>query len=226
MRLHRSLVFPSLAVGFVAFGAKNARAQGAHWDLGAEVGLMKRFTTGSDVAAPNPSFGPVFELHGHVALVPMLRIGAYVAHDISPASGIAARQITAGGLRAKLVPPWPGGNFRSWIFAGIGYARTYAPSYHVSEQLSPNDTQPRDVSVDGVAGGMLEAPLGVGLAYKLRRPWELTAELGTRWGLAYTGSMYSDGASGHALGYPSVLQPFMGKDTLAVYLSVGLSFEL
>jgi hypothetical protein len=212
---------------FAAFSltATGALAQGAHWDLGAEVGAMQRFTTGSDLAAPNPTIGPVFELHGHVALVPLVRVGAYIAHDISPASGIAARQITAAGLRGKLLPPWPGGNLRSWIFAGIGYARTYAPSYHTSEQLSPTDPQPHDVLVNGVAGGMLEAPVGVGLAYKLRKPWELVAELGARVGLAYTGSMYADGASGQALGYPSVLQPFVGKDTLAVYLAVGLSLE-
>jgi hypothetical protein len=209
-----------------------AEAQPVHWDLGAEAGLMKRFTNDADASAPKPGFGPAFELHGHVALVPTLRVGAYVAYDISPASGIAAREILSGGLRLRFLPPWPGGRFRSWIFAGAGYAGAYAPSYMTTVADVNPGTPPVSVRVEGQGGGYVEVPLGIGMSYKVRKPWELFAELGTRLGFAFGGSLY-DGNGAPAscatancplTGRPTVF-PYVGQDSLAVYLSVGVSLE-
>ena len=74
------------------------RAQ-LHWDVGAEVGVMQRVAPDRAPGAPSPAPGPVGEVHAHVALLPMLRLGPYLAHDI--VLGTAERQTTEAGLRAK-----------------------------------------------------------------------------------------------------------------------------
>jgi len=74
-----------------------------HWDIGAAVGVMQRVTPDRDAGVPLPQAGPMGELHAHVALVPMLRLGPYLAYDLSP--GAPDRQTTGAGLRAKLTPP-------------------------------------------------------------------------------------------------------------------------
>jgi hypothetical protein len=223
----RAFLLPRLFAGalllVVCLASRTAGAQ-LHWDVGAEVGAMKRFTTGSDVAAPEPGFGPVFELQGHVALVPMVRIGAYFAQDISPASGIGARTFYEGGLHLKVSPPLLSAPWRAWAFAGFGYAYTYAASYHGAVTIG---TQTSDVLYGGVYGGMLDVPVGVGLGYKLQSlvsPWLVFAELGGRFGVGFYGPMYADGAAGIASNYVAVA-PFMGKDSFALTLSLGLSFE-
>jgi hypothetical protein len=214
--------------------AERAAAQPTpvHWDLGAEAGVMKRFTNSADASAPNPGFGPAFEIHGHVALVPTLRVGAYVAYDISPASGIASREFLSGGLRLRFLPPWPGGRIRSWLFAGAGYVASYAPSYASTVSNVNPGTPPTAVRVEGVGGGYVEVPLGIGMSYKVRKPWELFAELGTRLGFAFGGSMYDDNGAPASCATPNcpltgrpALFPFVGQDSLAVYLSIGVSLE-
>lgn len=189
------------------FVARAAAAQ-VHWDVGAQVGVMQRFLTGSGAATPSPIPGPVGEVHAHVAVVPMLRVGPYLAHDISPAppsAGVPARQITEGGLRAKFAPPFLTGRWRGWALLGVGYARVYEPSHHVMEGSV-------DTFVDGQEGGILDLPVGVGIGYRVRGPhdpWEITAELGGRVGLAFFGSMYS--------GAP--------RDSFALSLSLGVSLD-
>ena len=182
--------FGVVGAAFVLVVAGDARAQ-VNWDLGAEAGAMKRFTTSSQTS--QPGFGPVFELQGHVALIPMVRVGLYVAQDVSPMAGWPARQFYEGGLHAKWTPPLLSSPWRSYLFAGFGaaYVRQDAP-------------QAGD-------GTLLEVPAGLGLALKLRAPWELFAELGGRAGVAFLGSVYDGGIT--------------GKDSFAVSLSVGVSLS-
>jgi hypothetical protein len=216
-------VIPVLAALAALLCAGAARAQ-VHWDLGADVGAMKRFTTGSEAGAPNPGFGPVFELQGHVALVPMLRVGAYFTQDISPASKVGTRTFWEGGLHLKATPPILSAPWRAWVFAGFGYAYTYAASFRAPVTMTTGTT---NVLFGGAYGGMLDVPLGVALGYRLRgalSSWMAFVQLGGRLGVGFYGPMYDDGAAGIAAGTVAVA-PFMGKDSFALTLSVGLSLE-
>jgi hypothetical protein len=186
---------------------------------------MKRFTTGSEIAAPNPGFGPVFEVQGHVALIPMLRVGAYFAQDVSPASDVGTRTFWEGGLHLKATPPLLPAPWRTWAFVGFGYAYTYEASYHAPVTMGSQTTT--SVLFGGAYGGMLDVPLGVALGYRLRgalSPWLAFVQLGGRLGVGFYGPMYDDGAAGIAAGTVAVA-PFMGKDSFALTLSVGLSLE-
>src|SRR5262249_1933395 len=64
-----------------------------HWDASAQVGVMKRFL--ADKSGDDAGFGPIGQLTGHVALLPLIHAGGYFGHDISPVSGEGAtRDIT------------------------------------------------------------------------------------------------------------------------------------
>jgi len=186
--------------------AGDAKAQ-VHWDAEAQAGVVKRFTTGGGSGAPMPGFGPSLELQGHVALVPMVRLGAYLSTDLSPVStdGEGPRTFWEGGLHVRFSPPLVGYPWRVWLFAGFGYAYTY----DVGTRLS---------------GGMLDVPVGLGLGSKLTRHTMLFAELGARFGFGFYGPMYTPGsASGGSEtgGGPA----YLGNDSVALSLSVGLSLE-
>jgi hypothetical protein len=218
-------------VACVALTAPSARAQ-LHWDVGAQVGAAKRFTTGGDAGAPAPGFGPVGAIQGHVALVPMVRIGAYFAQDVSPVSGAGTRTFWEGGLHAKVTPPLLAAPWRAYAFVGVGYAYTYRTSYHgapVTTAAGGGATP--NVLFAGASGGLLDVPFGLGLgakAFGLRWPWVLFAELGARAGLAFWGPMYAGGAApapGDAGGLATGAAPFLGKDSFALTLSLGLSLE-
>lgn len=171
-----------------------AHAQ-VHWDVGAEAGAMKRFTTGGDAGAPSPDVGPTFALQGHVALLPMVRAGLYAEQDFSPQADAAPRTFWAGGVHFRLTPPLLASPWRLWLFAGAGVAYAYS----------------REVHADG---GFLEVPVGLGLGRKLGAHWLIFAELGARFGLLFYGGMYDRAAAGYA-----------GQDSFALGASVGLSLE-
>ena len=179
------------------------------WDAGADVGVMQRVTTGAAPLAPSPEPGPVGELRAHIAILPMLRMGPYLAHEIAPLSAGAPREITDAGLRAKVSPPLLALPWRSWLFVGVGYARAYEPSHHLGGAAG-------GTFVQGEGGGFLETRVGVGLGYRLDRRWELFAELGGRIGLLFAGSMYDPAGCGCG-------EPYEGKDSFALSLSLGLS---
>jgi hypothetical protein len=232
--LARSLIYRTgvqkLAVTLIVLGTllfpAGAYAQ-LHWDTAVQAGAMKRFLSSRDSGVPDAGLGPVFQLEGHIAIFPLLRAGAYVTHDISPVDGISARQISSVGLHLRLGSPWPRDPWRTWAFAGLGYAGTYAPSYHTSLRLSSDPTQPAtDASVQGAGGGFFEVPLGVGVAYRLRKPWELMAELGTRLGFGFSGSVYTSGAVAFPSGNASQQIVPSGNDSFAILLTVGIGLEL
>jgi hypothetical protein len=205
--------------------ATPARAQ-LRWDVGAEAGGMVRGTYESMGGPGDRGLGPVFELQGHVALVPMVRIGAYFSYDIAPIPTIGTRTFYESGLHMRFTPPLLPAPWRLWAFGGLGAAYVYAASYH--ETVNSVAPQPVDVVFSGNGGGMLEVPLGFGLGYRLRglaAPWVIFAELGGRLGVWYWGALYRGDppyskASGYAL-YGS--DP--GKDSFALSVSLGLSFE-
>lgn len=195
-----------------------------HWDLGAQAGAIDRFMTGGDAAGASPRPGPVFQAQGHLALVPMVRLGAYASTDVSRTSDRGTRTFWEGGLHVRFTPPLLSTPWRAWAFAGFGYAYTYKTSYHHAE-VGPNGGS-IDVAYGDVYGGMLDVPLGIGLGYKVRGPWELFAELGGRFGVGFFGPMYDDGAPGRAVGTSlPFVEPFRGKDSFALSLTAGLSLD-
>jgi hypothetical protein len=217
----KRFLFGAACAPFV-FLAHPAAAQ-VHWDVGAEVGPMKRFLGGKLPDASDPGFGYFGEIHAHAAIIPLLRVGAYLSHDSSPLSNTGGRQITSGGLRLKIASPWPSGVLRGWVFTGIGYAGVYAPSYHT--QFSANGTSPPvDTFVEGSSGSFWEVPLGVGLGYRLSKKVSLTGELGVRFGLGYGGDVYN-GRAGHQANLPDLNVDPAGSDFLATFLGIGVSFE-
>ncbi len=168
---------------------------------------MQHFMTGAAPGAATPLPGPVGEIRAHLALVPMLRLGPYLAHEIAPLSGAPAREITSAGLRAKLTPPLLALPWRTWALLGVGYARAYEPSHRLSGS---------DDFVPGQGGGSLDLRVGAGVGYRLEKTLELFMELAGQFGVFFTGSMYDpDGCSCTA--------PFQGKDSFALSLSLGLS---
>jgi hypothetical protein len=163
------------------------------------------------------------ELQAHVALVPMVRIGAYIAGDLAKIPGAGTRTFLGGGLHAKITPPLLAAPWRAWAFVGLGYSYAYATSYHTTVPVMGEP--PADVLFGGISGGILEIPLGFDLGYKLAPNWLLFAELGGRFGVGFFGSIYEDGATGSLPNLPTVVAPFMGKDSFGLALSVGVSFD-
>jgi hypothetical protein len=188
----------------LSLSALSASAQ-VHWDIGAQLGVMERLTTGGPSGSPTPTPGPLFQLQGHVALVPMVRVGAYVSHDISPIDSVPARQITEGGLRGKVAPPLLSGPWHTWAVLGVGFAHAYEPSHSVA---GPSGS----VAVGSVEGWILDIPVALGLGYRVRGPrdpWEISTELGCRFGAAFLGPMYDGGP----------------RDSFALSLSVGVTLD-
>lgn len=218
-----------LAIGLffaaiVMMRAPQAHAQ-LHWDASAQAGAMKRFLGSRAPGLGDSGVGPTVQLNGHVAVLPLLRVGAYLGHDISPQPGdTKALQITSFGLHAKISSPFPVDPWRVFAFFGFGYAGAYGPSFHTA--LGP----PANVNAlaTGAGGGFFEVPFGVGASYKLRRPWHLTAELGGRVGFGHSGSLFDldKGRVGFAERQPELLLTNPGVPTFALGLTVGVLLDM
>lgn len=209
----------------VLFVASSATAQVAnvHWDASAQLGVDKRFVVDRPAGVGDASIGPSGRLAAHVALLPLVRTGAYASYDLSPSAG-ATRDVVAGGLRVKVLSPWPHGAMRVWLFVGFGYAAVFARGY-TGDVASASGVLVPDARVSAANGHLFELPFGMGVSYKLRKPWHLSAELGARYGFGHGGAAYDDpgpsfvasGASGSAL--PG------GVDRWGLGLTIGLLFD-
>ncbi|AKU96524.1 hypothetical protein AKJ09_03188 [Labilithrix luteola] len=213
-------------IALTTFATRSAHAQ-IHWDASAQVGGMKRFLTSRPPGGDDASIGPAGQLTAHLALLPLVRFGVYVGHDISPMGGDdrGTRDITFGGLRAKVMSPWPRGRLRAWAFVGFGYAGTYARSSQTIVTL-PDGSATAGL-VQGAGGGFLEVPFGIGASYKIRKPWELCAELGLRVGFAHHGSVYEEPGPQFSLGgSPDGNASPAGIDRFALGLTVGVLVDM
>ena len=201
-----------------------------HGDVSAQAGVMHRFMTGRAGGA-DAGFGPVGQLTGHVALLPLVHVGGYFGHDISPldVGDHTARDITFGGLRAKVLFPWIRGRAHAWGFVGIGYAGTYQRSYHVTVNVPDGlgGTAASASRVEGAGGSFVDLPFGLGASYKLYGPWELTGELAGRAGFAHTGSVYESPGPQLTLadGSGQNASP-AGVDRFALGLTLGILLRL
>lgn len=201
-----------------------------HWDASAQAGVAKRFMTSRPAGSGDAGVGPTGQLTGHVALLPLVRVGAYISHDIAPMPGdMAARQLTSAGGRVKGMLPWVRGALRSWVFAGFGYARTYAPSYATSFALTDGagSSARHHATVQGAGGGFFDVPFGIGASYKVFEPWTLCAELGARAGFGHTGSLYeAPGPAARVEGAATQRVAPAGLDRFAVGLTLGVMLDL
>ena len=208
-------------------GEREAQAQ-LHWDASAQLGVMKRFLADRPAGTDDVGFGPTGQLTAHVALLPLVHVGGYFGHDISPLPGDgSARNITFGGLRAKGMIPWVRGTMRAWLFAGFGYAGVYSPSYGTTLVEGGGGAERRQVRVQGSGGGFFDVPFGIGASYKLFPPWELCAELGARAGFGHDGSVYEHpGPQIRVPGAPGQNALPAGLDRFALGLTVGVMIDL
>lgn len=154
------------------------------YDLGALASFQQRFLVGAPAGARGIAEGGALTLDGHVAIFPLLRVGAYFTGEVSkpidgpasaPVTVTSTREILGGGLRVKIVPPWPRGVWRMWIATGFGYD---------------------GVVTDRGGGGFFEVPAIVGASYRIRKPVVFLMELGARFGFGFWGSYY-DGRAGN-----------------------------
>lgn len=223
-RARRAAVTSALAAALV-LSWREASAQ-LHWDASAQVGVMKRFLVERPPGSGDAGFGPAAQLTGHVALIPLVHLGAYAGYDLSPSSGAASpRHIASGGARVKGAFPLLGRGWRTWAFFGFGYAGMYARSYSTTLSLrgGGGGVEPRLARVEGAGGGFFEVPFGVGVSYKVRPPWSLSAELGSRVGFGHVGSAYREpGPRATIPGYPDQSAAPAGLDRMAITLMVGL----
>ncbi len=181
--------FFSVVLAWVFF-ASPASAQ-VNTDLGLSVGAMKRFTSNVPPGLSEPGFGPAVDLRGHLAVLPMLRVGLYVSYDLSPVADEPSRSFVTGGLHVKITPPLLPAPWKTYLFTGFGGGY---------------------VASGGVSGGLLEVPLGLGLADRVSTSWEVFVELGGRMEVATFGQMYDASHAG-----------FVGADSFALSLTVGVS---
>ncbi len=221
-RLRSILAASALALGLLA--SRTASAD-VHWDVSLGAGVQKRVMI--QKVGDDAGFGPSLYLDGHVALFPLLRVGAYVTGELSPQGGVPMREMLAAGARIKITPPWPRGNARIYASLGVGWVGVYAPSY----QLTLTDPNGKRVpgTIDGAGGGFLEIPVTFGVLYKVRKPVFLYAELWARFGMGFVGSYYGGGGGGRQIVTPGfegqVLAP-AGQDLFAVGLALGFGFDL
>lgn len=153
------------------------------------------------------TIGPAVQLAAHVALLPLVRVGGYLGADLSPGAGtFSARDFYSGGVRLKLMSPWPRGNVRTWLFFGFGAVGVYAPAREAG-------------------GHLFELPIGIGASYKFRKPWAFSAELGFRYGFGHGGSVY-DSAYENRSDLARSTEPFQGIDRFALGLTIGVLADL
>lgn len=226
--LRRCVAVLAFAIAIVV--PRLASAQ-VHWDASVQLGGMKRFLVARPPGTDDVGIGPVGQITAHLALLPLVHAGVYVGHDISPLPDpAAARNITFMGARAKVALPMSR-ELRAYGFVGFGFALVTQQGFDRPGFPFVNaggGTVQKDATVESAGGHFFEAPLGLGVSYKLRKPWELCAELGFRVGFAHSGSVYDElrGAQVKAPGEVDQNLTSAGIDRFALGLTVGVMLDL
>jgi hypothetical protein len=138
-------------------GPRSANAQ-VKWEASGRAGVW----------LPGPSRFPTPSLtaDAHLALLPLVRVGAYGMLGYRP--GTPDLLGAGGGTRAKIALPLGWTQGKAWIYLGVGYAR-----YAIGE--------------GGAALHAVEIPTGFGLSRKVGHGLDLRTELGFRWAVAEFG---------------------------------------
>ncbi len=152
----------------------SARAQ-VRYDVGALASFQQRISSGVPAARSTFAEGGAVTIDGHVALFPLLRLGAWATGEVSKSVDDAPlREILGGGLQLKILSPWPRGVWRVWLATGFGYDGLVS---------------------DAGGGGFFEVPAIVGASYRFRRPWVFLMELAARPSFGFWGSYYAGGTT-------------------------------
>jgi hypothetical protein len=227
--LRRCVALLAFAFFFLAL-PRLASAQ-LHWDASVQLGGMKRFVVARPPGNDDVGVGPTGQIAAHLALLPLVHAGVYVGHDISPLPDpAAARNITFMGVRGKVAVPMSA-DVRLYGFLGFGFALVTQQGFDYPgfPYVGPAGTTVRkDATVESAGGHFFEVPFGLGASYKLRKPWELCAELGARVGFAHSGSAYDElrGAQVKAPGEVDQNLTSSGIDRFALGLTVGVMLDL
>jgi hypothetical protein len=204
--------------------ASSASAQ-LHWDASVHAGAYERFVvSGLGTALPGPTAG----MQGHIALFPFIRAGVYASWDMSPTNGRAPpREFFSFGAQGKVFSPWPSGDLRLFLTAGVGYAGVLAPGGYTVPLQPRNDPMVYMATVDGSGGGFAEIPVGIGVSYRLRTPYLVYAEVLSRFGMGFWGTLYGEKGGRNAreptLGTQAIGMD--GYDLFALGLVVGIGLD-
>jgi hypothetical protein len=192
----------------VGLTASSAAAQ-VHWDIGAGAGGGVRVRS----ATTTPAAGVAsVDVHGHIALIPLVRIGAsFEYEDTLNPSGSGERQYYGAAVRAKVSSPWTKAPWRLWAFVGASAAYVAAP-HGADSSAGVGSMGDRTSAADG---GVVELPVGLGAGYRTSRTFELEAIVSARPALTTVGPVYRP---------PPGAEPYAGHEALAVLLTVGVSF--
>ncbi len=174
-----------------------ARAQ-LKADVQLLVGANKRFSANVPAGVSQPGFGPSAELQAHVALMPLVRIGAYIGYELSPVGPHPARHLMRSGLQFRVLSPFLQRPWRMWLSLGFGPAFALGPA---------------DAATGVIAqwGRFFEVPVGVGFARRVWGKWELTTELLARPAFGHGGALFDVRRA--------------GDDALGLGLSVGVGCD-
>jgi len=215
---------------------RRAEAQ-LHWDASVQAGGSARLFTNSGGGGLPGSFGPVFGLEADVALIPFLRIGLYGDYEYADTTEPSPSSVVSFGARVKVMLPGDRNRVHWWLFTGFGAVDWIAPSYAVSDQTSQS-ANGGATTVPEATGYFFEVPIGVGMGWRVARPWEIVAELQGRIGFDMNGSYFTqndsyadpDTAGGLGTTRPTNSNAGAGSiptgnDVLAVLLTVGIGFD-
>lgn len=210
------------ALALILFGQPRAARADVHKDASLRLGAMARTLSGG---TDDASIGPLVAADAHVALLPLLRAGAFLSHDIAPSSRFrdAWRRHGSFGLSVRTNAPWPNRSVHLWLFLRAGPTLTYADGYPALG-APPGGGSAAFGRVDGAWGAFLEVPAGVGGAVRLRKPFELSMEIGIRLGAFHGGAAYRQPEVTIA-GDPAALAPFRGRETFAIFAALGISYD-
>jgi hypothetical protein len=225
-----SFLFALLSLSY----ARPASAQ-VHWDANVQAGFSRRFFSGSSGSAGiTGSNGPVVGLEGDVALLPLLRLGAYFDYESAYTGEPAPPQAFSFGARVKLAIPGTRMNTHWWLFTGFGAVAWEAPAYTQAIDVPVTGSVPTSVNanIQAASGNFFEVPIGVGAGWRFHKPWELVAELQGRFGFDMNGSYFTDDGTGDGLTRPASIPnngftPAIttGSDTFALLLTVGIGLD-
>jgi hypothetical protein len=182
----------------VAFSLSHeARAQ-LRADVGLLVGANKRFSANAPASVSQPGFGPSAELHAHVALMPLVRIGVYGGYEWSPVDPYPARHLIRTGLQLHVRSPFLQRPWRMWLSLGFGPVFAFGPADAAA-------------GVSAEWGRFLELPVGLGLARRVWGKWEVMAEVLARPAFAQGGALFDVRRA--------------GDDALGLGLAVGVGYD-
>jgi hypothetical protein len=225
-----SLVLP---VALILFGARSAHAQ-THWDANVQVGGSARLFSNSGYGGLPGSLGPVVAVAADVAIIPLLRIGLYGDYEYADTTEPAPSSVVSFGGRLKLMLPGNRNHVHWWLFTGVGAVVWQAPGYVTADPNSSTGIS----TVTPASGYFAEIPLGVGMGWRVRKPWEIVAELQGRFGFDMNGSYFGQnagfsnpddqsslGASRPTTSSSGAGSIPTGSDVFAVLLTVGVGLD-